>query len=135
MADTISSARRSENMRRIKSKGMKPELIVRSTVHRMGYRYRLHGQDLPGKPDLVFRARKKVIEVRGCFWHQHRGCREAHKPKSHINYWLPKLARNKERDKVNNRRLVSLGWRVLVVWECEVADPEQLSTKLRKFLS
>src|SRR6266478_1721246 len=101
MVDSISSMRRSENMRRIKSKGMRPELIVRSMVYRMGHRYRLHSRDLPGKPDLVFRSRKKVIEVRGCFWHQHRGCPIAHCPKSRIDYWLPKLARNKERDKAN----------------------------------
>jgi|ERR1700693_875578 len=132
--DTISSARRSENMRRIKSKGMKPELIVRTMVHRMGYRYRLHSQDLPGKPDLVFRTRKKAIEVRGCFWHQHRRCPEAHIPQSRTNYWLPKLARNRHRDKANCRRLRALGWSVLVVWECEVDVAKHLSTKLRKFL-
>jgi DNA mismatch endonuclease (patch repair protein) len=132
--DTISKVRRSENMRRIKSKGTKPELAVRMIVHRMGYRYRLHSRDLPGKPDLVFRARKKVIEVRGCFWHRHRGCREAHIPKSRANYWLPKLTHNEQRDKQNGRELHALGWRVLVVWECEVDAAKQLSTKLRKFL-
>ncbi|MGA7697418.1 MAG: DNA mismatch endonuclease Vsr [Candidatus Sulfotelmatobacter sp.] len=132
--DTISPVRRSENMRRIKSKGMKPELAVRTMVHRMGYRYRLHSRDLPGKPDLVFRTRKKVIEVRGCFWHQHLGCREAHIPKSSTSYWLPKLARNKQRDKANCKRLRALGWRVLVVWECEVDDAKHLSATLRKFL-
>jgi DNA mismatch endonuclease (patch repair protein) len=121
-------------MRRIKSKGMKPELIVRSLVHGMGYRYRLHLQDLPGKPDLVFRSRKKIIEVRGCFWHQHRGCSEAHLPKSRTDYWLPKLARNKQRDKENCKRLLKLGWRVFVVWECEIENTKRLSTTLRKFL-
>ena len=126
--------RRSENMRRIKSKGMKPELIVRTMVHRMGYRYRLHTRDLPGKPDLVFRPRKKIIDVRGCFWHRHRGCREAHLPKSRTDYWFPKLARNAERDKANCKQLRALGWRVLVVWECEVDDAKRLSTKLREFL-
>jgi DNA mismatch endonuclease, patch repair protein len=132
--DTISSAQRSENMRRIKSKGMKPELIVRAIVHGMGYRYRLHSRDLPGKPDLVFRSRKKVIEVRGCFWHQHRGCSGAHIPKSRTDYWLPKLARNTQRDKANCKHLGALGWQVLVVWECEVDDSKQLSLKLAKFL-
>jgi DNA mismatch endonuclease (patch repair protein) len=121
-------------MRRIKSKGMKPELTVRTMVHRMGYRYRLHSRDLPGKPDLVFRTRKKVIEVRGCFWHQHRRCPEAHIPKSRTTYWLPKLARNGQRDKANCKLLRELGWRVLVVWECEVADTKHLSMKLRAFL-
>ena len=132
--DTISSVRRSENMRRIKSKGMKPELVVRTVVHSMGYRYRLHSPDLPGKPDLVFRTRKKVIEVRGCFWHQHQGCSEAHIPKSRTDYWLPKLARNVQRDKANCKRLRALGWRVLVVWECEVDGAKDLSIKVRKFL-
>ena len=132
--DTISAARRSENMRRIKSKGTKPELTVRTMVHRMGYRYRLHSPDLPGKPDLVFRARKKIIEVRGCFWHQHRGCHEAHIPKSQTKYWLPKLGRNRQRDKANYKQLRALGWRVLVVWECEVDDTRHLSATLRKFL-
>jgi DNA mismatch endonuclease (patch repair protein) len=133
--DTISRRRRSENMRRIRSKGMKPELIVRTLVHRMGYRYRLHSEDLPGKPDLVFRTLKRVIEVRGCFWHQHRGCIAAHTPKSRLNYWLPKLARNKQRDITNSRRLRALGWRVLVVWECEITNAENLSKKLREFLA
>lgn len=113
---------------------MKPEVIVRSMVHGMGYRYRLHLKDLPGKPDLVFRSRKKIIEVRGCFWHQHRGCSEAHLPKSRTDYWLPKLARNKQRDKENCKQLQKLGWRVLVVWECEIEDTKRLSTTLRKFL-
>jgi DNA mismatch endonuclease (patch repair protein) len=122
-------------MRRIKSKGMKPELFVRTMVHNMGYRYRLHSRDLPGKPDLVFRPRKKVIEVRGCFWHQHRGCREAHIPKSRSGYWLPKLAGNRQRDKANYKQLLKLGWRILVVWECEVDNATLLSAKLRKFLS
>jgi DNA mismatch endonuclease (patch repair protein) len=135
MVDMISPVRRSENMRRIKSKGMKPELIVRSMVHRMGYRYRLHSRDLPGKPDLVLRSRKKVIEVRGCFWHQHRGCPEGHIPKSRTAYWLPKLAHNEQRDKLNCKRLRALGWGVLVIWECEITDVKHLSTKLRKFLA
>jgi DNA mismatch endonuclease, patch repair protein len=121
-------------MRRIRSKGMKPELTVRSMVHRMGYRYRLHVQDLPGKPDLVFRSRKKIIEVRGCFWHQHQGCLESHLPKSRPHYWLPKLVRNKQRDKENFKRLQALGWRVFVVWECEIDDTRSLSRALRRFL-
>ena len=134
MVDRISRTRRSENMRRIKSKGMKPELLVRSTVHRMGYRYGLHCPDLPGKPDLVFRSRKKVIEVRGCFWHQHRGCREGRTPTSSIEYWSPKLIRNVQRDKSNLRRLRALGWRVLVIWECKTNDREKLARTLADFL-
>ncbi|MGH9515524.1 MAG: very short patch repair endonuclease [Terriglobales bacterium] len=132
--DTISSARRSENMRRIKDKGTHPEMIVRSAVHRMGYRYRLHARDLPGRPDLVFPARKKIIEVRGCFWHQHVGCNEAHVPKTRIHYWRPKLTSNRKRDNKNVERLRALGWKVLVVWECEITDTKQLLRQLRRFL-
>src|ERR1700723_2281579 len=122
-------------MRRIKSKGTKPEMVVRSMVHRLGYRYRLHSRSLPGRPDLVFGALKKIVEVRGCFWHQHRGCIEAHIPKSRPEYWLPKLANNSERDRMNGKRLRALGWRVLIIWECEINDAETLSAKLRKFLA
>lgn len=135
MVDSISRARRSENMRCIKSKGMKPELLVRSIVHRMGYRYGLHCSDLPGKPDLVFRSRKKVIEVRGCFWHQHRICSEGGIPKSGISYWRPKLIRNVQRDKSNLRRLRALGWQVLVIWECKTNNREKLTRRLTDFLS
>src|SRR3954453_9489446 len=96
--DRLTPERRSENMRRIKSKDMKPELLVRRLVFGLGYRYRLHRKDLPGKPDLVFPGRKKVIFVHGCFWHQHPDCREGRPPRSNITYWKPKLARNVERD-------------------------------------
>jgi DNA mismatch endonuclease (patch repair protein) len=135
MADTISPARRSENMRRIKSKGMRPEIAVRRLVHNMGYRFRLHPSELPGKPDLVFPKRKKVIEVRGCFWHQHRGCIDSHIPKSAIDYWQPKLERNHERDKKNLRKLRSLGWTVRVIWECEVGDLNRLAAIVKSFLA
>ncbi|MGA8428947.1 MAG: DNA mismatch endonuclease Vsr [Candidatus Sulfotelmatobacter sp.] len=135
MVDSISRARRSVNMRRIKSKGMKPELLVRSLVHRMGYRYGLHCPDLPGKPDLVLRSRKKVIEVRGCFWHQHRTCPEGRIPRSRVRYWRPKLLRNVQRDKSNLRRLRALGWRVLIIWECNTNDPDKLGRRLTDFLS
>jgi DNA mismatch endonuclease (patch repair protein) len=121
-------------MRRIRSKGMAPELFVRRLVHSMGYRYRLHSPKLPGKPDLVFPARKKIIEVRGCFWHQHRGCVDSHIPKSRIEYWVPKLQRNKQRDSENLRKLRKLGWDVLVIWECEVREPDRLSSNVRDFL-
>lgn len=122
-------------MRRIKSKGMRPEVVVRSAVHRLGFRFRLHARDLPGKPDLVFRKRKKIIDVRGCFWHQHTRCAEAHIPKTRPEYWIPKLARNRKRDASNCRRLRALGWQVLVVWECETSDLTALSGKLFRFLS
>lgn len=121
-------------MRRIKSKGMKPELTVRRIVHGMGYRYRLHSHRLPGKPDLVLPKLGKIVEVRGCFWHQHRGCVDSHIPKSRIGYWVPKLKRNKERDALNLRKLRRLGWDVLIVWECATRNPGRLAEELRNFL-
>ena len=134
MVDTIPPEQRSENMRRIKSKGMRPEIAVRRLVHAKGYRFRLHCATLPGKPDIVLPRWRKIIEVRGCFWHQHGRCIDSHIPKSGRAYWVPKLRRNRERDKHNLRRLRALGWRVLVVWECEVTHPTRLSRKLDRFL-
>jgi DNA mismatch endonuclease, patch repair protein len=132
--DNLSPDRRSENMRRIRSKGMKPEMIVRRLVHAMGYRYRLHSPSLPGRPDLVFSRLKKIIEVRGCFWHQHDGCIDSHIPKSRTDYWLPKLAGNRERDRKNLSELRRLGWRVLILWECEIGSSTRLATRLQRFL-
>lgn len=106
---------------------------MRRMVHGMGYRFRLHSPKLPGKPDLVFPRLRKIIEVRGCFWHQHRGCIDAHIPKSRTTYWVPKLRRNQERDRDNLKELRRLGWRVLVVWECEVSK-KKLPAKIEKFL-
>ena len=115
---------------------MKPELEVRRLVHSLGYRYRLHRKDLPGKPDLVFGPTRKIIFVHGCFWHGHadRICPDGHTPRSNQDYWVPKLMRNKERDAENIRALTAAGWRVLIVWECETKDKKQLTRKLRKFL-
>ena len=124
---------RSANMRAIRSKGMKPELKVRSLAHRLGYRFRLHRKDLPGKPDLVFGPRRKVILVHGCFWHSH-GCKTAHVPKSNREYWEPKLQRNKMRDKKNIELLVANGWNALVIWECETRDEANLENRLTAFL-
>ncbi len=118
--DALTRTQRSENMRRIRSKDTAPEMLVRSLVHGMGYRYRLHAKDLPGRPDLVFRSRKKAIFVHGCFWHQHSGCRDGRLPVSRQEYWGPKLSRNVERDLLHRNSLVRMGWKVLVVWECEV---------------
>jgi DNA mismatch endonuclease, patch repair protein len=134
MVDTISPDRRSENMRRIRSKGMKPEMVVRQLAHGMGYRYRLHSPKLPGKPDLVFPRLKKIVEVRGCFWHQHGDCIDSHVPKSRMDYWRPKLRRNQQRDLENILKLQALGFRVLVLWECEIADDKRLAKRLRRFL-
>ena len=121
-------------MRRIRSKGMKPEMAVRRLVHAEGFRFRLHSSKLPGKPDLVFRRLRKIIEVRGCFWHRHEGCIDSHIPKSRRDYWIPKLRRNRRRDRENLKRLRSLGWHVLVVWECEVNNLERLSARILRFL-
>jgi len=137
MTDKISTSERSWNMSVIRSTGMKPEMLVRSLVHRMGYRYRLHAKDLPGKPDLVFRPRKKVIFVHGCFWHQHakEDCKDGRQPKSNTGYWAPKLARNVERDASNVAALKAAGWRVLVLWECDVLKGgSRLQERIRKFL-
>ena len=132
--DTISSERRSVNMSRIGSRDTSPELAVRRLVHGMGYRYRLHVAALPGKPDLVFPRLNRIIEVRGCFWHQHPGCIDSHIPKTRTEYWQPKLQRNQLRDADNAERLRRLGWLLLVVWECETADTESLAKRLVRFL-
>lgn len=123
-------------MARIRSTDTKPELRVRRLVHGLGYRYRLHDPKLPGKPDLVFRSRKKVIFVHGCFWHQHSAsnCRVVHAPKSSTEYWNPKLRRNVERDTENIASLVAKGWKVFVVWECAVKNAVSLTRELVEFL-
>jgi DNA mismatch endonuclease (patch repair protein) len=132
--DTLTTLQRSQRMASIRSKNTKPELIVRGLVFALGHRYRLHSRDLPGSPDLVFRSRKKVIFVHGCFWHGHRGCKTANKPKSRTQYWDEKFTRNKQRDARNQRALKALGWRSLVVWECELKDSVSLRRRLRIFL-
>lgn len=132
--DRVSKTIRSANMARIRSAGMTPEMIVRRTTHGLGYRYRLHRHDLPGRPDMVFGRRRKIIFVHGCFWHQHVGCKAAHTPQSNVDYWLPKLARNVERDAGNLTKLKETGWQVLVIWECETKDLGNLRHKLRNFL-
>lgn len=131
--DKLSPEKRSENMSRIRSNGMKPEMLVRSITHRMGYRFRLHAADLPGKPDLVFRSRRKVIFVNGCFWHGHT-CKEGlREPKSNIDYWRAKIARNRTRDIANREKLKAKQWSILTIWECE--PEETIREKLREFLS
>ncbi len=124
---------RSENMRRIRSKGMLPELAVRSLVHRMAFRFRLHRKDLPGKPDLVFVSRRKVIFVHGCFWHAH-DCKIAHTPKSNAAYWGPKLERNQARDARNIEALTAAGWKSLIIWECETWNVKSVARRIRFFL-
>jgi DNA mismatch endonuclease (patch repair protein) len=135
MTDRLLPERRSENMRRIPSKGTKPEMFVRRLVHSHGYRYRLHVPDLPGKPDLVFPKLRKVIFVHGCFWHLHKACREGRVPESRRDYWKPKLLRNVERDQEHTAALRNLGWKTLVVWECEMNNPERIKKRLTQFLA
>jgi DNA mismatch endonuclease (patch repair protein) len=121
-------------MRAIRSKDMAPEVAVRKLVHRLGYRFRLHRKDLPGKPDLVFPSRRKVIFVHGCFWHCH-NCGEAHIPKSNRAYWGPKLERNRLRDAKHIEALAIAGWQSLVVWECETSEEEALKRRIVEFLN
>ncbi len=132
--DTFTPEKRSEIMRSVRSKDTKPEKIVRSIAHRLGFRFRLHRKDLPGKPDLTFPKLKKVIFVHGCFWHGH-NCRAGNnRPKSNTDYWNKKLARNKQRDKSNIQQIIKLGWKPLIVWECETKNINNLSIKIEKFL-
>lgn len=132
--DKISPKCRSANMRRIRSCNTAPEMLVRRIVYSMGYRYRLHVKESPGRPDLVFKGRRKVIFVHGCFWHQHPGCPAAHHPRSNTSYWGPKLKRNQERDAKTQAVLKAAGWDVLIVWECETSRHKELQTRLRQFL-
>lgn len=127
---------RSENMRRIRGKDTSPELIVRKMLRSIGYTgYRLHRKDLPGKPDVAFIGARKAIFVHGCFWHGHE-CKEGiRKPKSNVTYWLPKIQGNRERDAKHLAALTSAGWQVLLVWECQISDREELVARLRKFLA
>lgn len=133
--DHLAPRERSANMAKIRSRDTKPEMIVRRICWGLGYRFRLHVKDLPGRPDLVFRRLQKVIFVNGCFWHQHRGCSEGHIPKSRLEYWIPKLTGNKRRDVRNKSRLTRMGWTYLVVWECQTSDSERLRRLLSRFLS
>lgn len=134
MADTLSAERRSANMRAIRNKNTAPELAVRRIAHALGFRFRLHRRDLPGKPDLVFPRLRKVIFVHGCFWHQHPSCREGRVPGSRREYWVPKLARTVERDADHVARLKAMGWQVLTIWECGAVDHKRLADQLRAFL-
>ncbi len=124
---------RSENMRAIRGKDTQPEILVRKLVHGLGYRFRLHRSDLPGKPDLVFPRRHKIIFVHGCFWHSH-GCKNGLIPKSNRDFWLPKLRKNKVRDRKTLKMLSQLGWDALVIWQCELSDSRSIKLKVRQFL-
>jgi DNA mismatch endonuclease, patch repair protein len=131
MADVFSASERSEVMSRIRSKDTSPELRIRKGLHRLGFRFRLHDKNLPGRPDLVLPRYRTVIQVRGCFWHGHE-CPDGHIPKSRRDYWEPKLRANAERDERNDQRLKEMGWRVIVLWECEHKSNRDLKTQLKK---
>ena len=132
--DKITKEQRSHVMRAIKSKDTKPERIVRSLAHSLGYRFRLHRRDLPGCPDLVFVRRNKVIFVHGCFWHGHARCAAGHVPKSNSEYWSAKIQRNIARDERSVRRLRAAGWGVMTIWECQTRGIEGMVNRLRRFL-
>lgn len=134
MPDVFSKEVRSRVMSRIRSRDTKPEMLVRKLAHALGFRFRLHRRDLLGCPDLVFPRRRKIIFVHGCFWHMHEGCRKCRMPKSNRSYWRYKLLLNRDRDRRNKEALESLGWRVMVVWECEVKDIGKLKKRLTAFL-
>ena len=133
--DTLTRKQRSERMALVRGKNTKLELIVRRLVHSMGFRYRLHSPSLPGHPDLVFARRRKVIFVHGCFWHRHRAtCPLARLPKSKLDFWLPKLEGNRMRDEKTLRLIRALGWKALVVWECQLKNVPALRNRIRLFL-
>lgn len=131
--DRLSPERRSWLMSRIKGMNTKPEIEIRSLLHRMGYRFRLHRRDLPGTPDIVLPGRNAVVFVHGCFWHGH-ACKRTKMPKSRKAYWAEKIEGNRRRDARKRRRLKALGWKVVVVWECELKKPEKLAEKLQRAL-
>jgi len=133
--DTLSTQERSERMGRVRGKDTKPEMLVRRLIHSLGYRYRLHSRKLPGQPDLVFSGRRKIIFVHGCFWHRHdKSCPLTRWPKSRLDFWKPKLEQNRQRDLMNQKKLSELGWRFLVIWECQINDREMLAQRLVQFL-
>ena len=133
--DNLTPKERSNRMKLVRSKDTKPELLVRRIVYEMGYRYRLHRADLPGKPDLVLVSRHKVIFVHGCFWHRHGPkCPLTRLPKSRLDFWRPKLEKNRIRDRANFRQLRDAGWDMLVLWECELGDMDALKVRIASFL-
>jgi len=129
--DNLSKQERSDRMSRIKGKNTGPEMTVRRIVHGMGFRYKLHVPELPGKPDIVLPKLGKIIFVHGCFWHQHAGC--GRQPKSRVDFWIEKLSQNRKRDLRDQRRLRSLGWKILIVWECQLKRTT-LHARLLRFL-
>lgn len=130
MADTLSPAERSRLMSKIRSKNTGPERAVRSLLHRAGHRFRIHVRSLPGTPDVVLPASRVVVFVHGCFWHRHKGCKVATSPKTHKKFWNEKFARNVANDQKHRRRLRRLGWRVVVVWACQLKNPPKILARV-----
>lgn len=135
VVDRIDAARRSSNMSRVRSKNTTPELVVRKLAHQLGFRFRLHSRGLPGTPDLVFPGRRKVIFVHGCFWHRHEGCSRSTFPATHTKTWSNKFSNTQLRDARNTTSLISLGWKVCVIWECETKNSTFLKNRLLEFLA
>ena len=135
MADTLSRKQRSALMSRVRARNTNPERVVRSVLHSMGFRFRLHRNDLPGTPDIVLPKYSTVVLVHGCFWHRHAACRKATTPKTRIPFWAAKFQANEIRDRKVRRRLGRLGWSVITVWECQTADRVKLAALLRKKLA
>ena len=135
MADKIDPERRSQNMRRVRSRDTQPELVVRHALYKLGYRYRLHRRDLAGTPDIVFPSKKLAIFVHGCFWHRHSGCKRTTTPSTRAEFWKAKFDANVARDQRTKRSLAKLGWRSQVIWECETKSIEQLQIKLAKIMA
>ena len=133
--DTLTPRERSERMSLVRGKDTSTEMVVRRIVHGLGFRYRLHARDLPGKPDMVFRSRRKIIFVHGCFWHRHAKCALARIPKSRHDFWIPKLEGNRLRDIKNRKKLRTGGWDVMTIWECELRDHATMTRKVLDFLS
>jgi DNA mismatch endonuclease, patch repair protein len=132
--DTVDEQKRSWIMSRIPGKNTKPETRVRSALHRLGYRFRIHRNDLPGRPDIVLPSKRTVILVHGCFWHRHSDCRLASNPKSNVQFWRDKFDRNVRRDQKNMERLRGLGWRTIVVWECETKNWNGLVLRVSRLM-
>ncbi len=134
MADIFTRQKRSEIMSSVKSKDTKPERLVRSLLHKMGYRFRLHVAGLPGKPDIVLPRHGKVVFVNGCFWHGHKGCCRGKAPKSNTEFWIEKIGKNVERDTRIYRKLRKDGWQILIVWECQTRNMSKLTSRLATFM-
>ena len=130
MADHLTKEKRSWNMSRIRSKNTRPEIAVRKYLYSKGFRYRLHNRHLPGTPDITNQSKKTAVFVNGCFFHQHKGCKRATVPKSNKEYWIPKLKKNTAKFSENTNKLLDMGWKVFIVWECETKDEVILKSKL-----